>query len=66
MGIITQTLGLAVGFVIAFAIAIPIKWVVNQIENSYLALGTMFLLFIIVIVIVALLARPMLCGGEDE
>ena len=66
MGIITQTLGLAIGFMIAFAITIPIKWIVSQIENSYLALGVMFFLFVVVIVILGLVARPMLCGDEDE
>ena len=66
MGIITQTLGLAIGFMIAFAITIPIKWIVSQIENSYLALGVMFFLFVVIIVILSLVARPMLCGGEDE
>ena len=66
MGIITQTLGLAIGFMIAFAITIPIKWIVSQIENSYLALGVMFFLFVVIIVILSLVARPMLCGDEDE
>ena len=66
MGIITQTLGLAIGFMIAFAITIPIKWIVSQIENPYLAIGVMFFLFVVVMVILGLVARPMLCGGEDE
>jgi len=66
MGIITQTLGLAVGFMIALVIVIPIKWIVSQIENPYLAVGVMFFLFVVVIVILGLVARPMLCGGEDE